>query len=141
MTTNFPSSQFKEEHSMQRPPLFDRSNYNYLKCRMKIYLQAIKYEFWNIVEAAFEKPHTNYNQWNNKQKKSINLDANAMNALFCALNKEEFNYMSTTTSAHQIWQTLQVTHEGTNKVKELKFLFLCTSSKYSKRTRMKPSQR
>ena len=26
--------------------------------------------------------------------------------------------MSTATSAHQIWHTLQVTHEGTNKLKE-----------------------
>ena len=41
-----------------------------------------------------------------------------MNALFCALTKEEFNRVSTATSAHQIWHTLQVTHEGTNKVKD-----------------------
>ena len=43
-----------------------------------------------------------------------------MNALFCALTKEEFNRVSTATSANQIWHTLQVTHEGTNKVKEFK---------------------
>ena len=47
-----------------------------------------------------------------------------MNALFCALAKEEFNRVSTTTSANQIWHTLQVTHEGTNKVKESKISIL-----------------
>ena len=47
-----------------------------------------------------------------------------MNALFCALNKEEFNHMSTATSANQISHTLQVTHEGTNKVKESKISVL-----------------
>ena len=47
-----------------------------------------------------------------------------MTALFCALTKEEFNRVSTATSANQIWHTLQVTHEGTNKVKESKFSVL-----------------
>ena len=47
-----------------------------------------------------------------------------MNALFCALNIEEFNCMSTATSTNQIWQLLQVTHEGTNKVKESKISIL-----------------
>ena len=32
--------------------------------------------------------------------------------------------MSTATSAHQTWQILQVTHEGTNKVKESKISVL-----------------
>jgi len=41
-----------------------------------------------------------------------------MNALFYALNKENFNRAAR--SANQIWQILQVTHEGTNKVKESK---------------------
>ena len=41
-----------------------------------------------------------------------------MNALFCTLNKEEFNRLLTARSANQIWQILQVTYEGTNKVKK-----------------------
>ena len=71
-------------------------------------------------EAAYEKPWINYDQWIEDQKKSINLDIKAMNSLFFALNKEKFNHVSTATSAYQIWQTLQVTHEDTNKVKETK---------------------
>jgi len=47
-----------------------------------------------------------------------------MNVLFCALTKEEFNYVSTATSTNQIWHTLQVTHEGTNKVMESKISIL-----------------
>ena len=91
---------------------------------MKIYLQSINYELWNIVKAACEKPRTKYDQWSEEQKKTVNLDAKAMNALFCALNKKEFNCMSTVTSTHQIWQTLQVTYEGTNRVKEFKIFIL-----------------
>ena len=51
---------------------------------MKIYLQSINYELWNIVEATHEKPHTNYDQWINNQKKPVNIDAKVMNALFYA---------------------------------------------------------
>jgi len=73
---------------------------------MKIYLQSINYKFWNIMEASYKKPRANYDQWSKEQKKLVNLDVKVMNALFCALNKEEFNCVSTVTSLHQIWQTL-----------------------------------
>ena len=46
-----------------------------------------------------------------------------MNVLFCTLNKE-FNRVLTIRSANQMWQILQVTHEGTNKVKESKISVL-----------------
>ena len=58
---------------------------------MKIYLQSINNELWNIVEAAYTKPTTNYNTWSDDQKKNANLDAKAMNTLFYALTKEELN--------------------------------------------------
>ena len=60
---------------------------------MKIYLQSLNYKLWNIVEAAYTKPTTNYTAWSDDQK-NANLDAKVMNALFCALTKEEFNRVS-----------------------------------------------
>ena len=91
---------------------------------MKIYLQLLNYELWNIVEVTYIKPTTNYSAWSEEQKKSANLDAKSMNALFCALNEEGFNHVSTARSANQIWQILHVTHDGTNKVKESKIYVL-----------------
>ena len=123
MATEFPSSKFKG-HSTQRPPLFDGYNYNYWKCRMKIYLQSLNYELWNIVEAAYTKLTTNYSAWSDDKKKNANLDAKEINVLFYTLTKEEFNRVSTITSANQIWHILQVTHEDTNKVKESKISVL-----------------
>src|SRR6202044_3912985 len=124
MTSTSNSSQFKEGHSMQRPPLFDGSNYNYWKCRMRIYLQSISYELWNIVETEFVKPTTPFNEWTLVEKTNANLDSKAMNALFCAMDKNEFNRVSTSSSSHQIWHTLEVTHEGTSKVKDSKISVL-----------------
>jgi len=91
---------------------------------MKIYLQSLNYELWNIIEAPYTKLTTNYDAWSDDQKKNANLDAKAMNALFCTLTKEEFNRVSIATSVNQIWHTLQVTNGGTNKVKESKISVL-----------------
>ena len=96
------TSQFKEGHSTNRPPMFDGLNYNYWKCRMKIYLQSIVYELWNVVETKYEKPTTPFTEWTTSQRNNANLDSKAMNALFCALDKNEFNRVSTATSAYDI---------------------------------------
>ena len=60
------------------------------------------------------------NEWKDLEKKTFSLNAKAMNALFYALSKNEFNRISLCETAHEIWHTLEVTHEGTNKVKESK---------------------
>ena len=43
-----------------------------------------------------------------------------MNALFCALDRNEFNRVSTCETAYDIWHTLEITYEGTSRVKESK---------------------
>ena len=90
MTSNI-DNQYGEGLSIQRPPLFDGSNYNYWKCRMKIYLQSFSYEMWSIVENEFSAPITSADQWTQVEKKNVLLNSKAMNALFCAFNKDEFN--------------------------------------------------
>ena len=47
-----------------------------------------------------------------------------MNMLFCALDRNEYNRVSMCTNAYEIWRTLKVTHEGTNKVKQSKSYML-----------------
>ena len=82
------------------------------------------YEIWNIVETPYEKPTTPYTEWTTVQKTNANLDSKAMNALFCAMEKNEFNHVSTATNTHEIWHILEVTHEGTSKFKETKIYVL-----------------
>ena len=38
-----------EGHSTTRPPFFDGNDYAYWKARMGIFLQAIDFEFWEII--------------------------------------------------------------------------------------------
>ncbi|MFA1236654.1 hypothetical protein, partial [Klebsiella pneumoniae] len=84
-----------------------------------------------------EIPTSDFSQWTNNEKKNASLDAKAMNALYCAVNKVEFNRISQCTTAHEIWHTLLVTHEGTSKVKESKIASLVHKFELF---RMKPSE-
>ena len=77
-------------HSITHPPMFNRIDYTYSKTRMRIFLISIDFELWNIIE----KYYLPMNDWNELEKKTITLNAKIMNALFCALDKNEFNRVS-----------------------------------------------
>jgi len=50
----------------------------------------------------------------------ISIDVKAMNTVYCALSRSEFNIISFCKNIRDIWHVLEMTHEGTNKVKESK---------------------
>ena len=108
----------QEGHSITRPPMFNGTDYTYWKTRMRIFLISMDFELWNLVENGFSKSSLPMIDWNELEKKAFALNAKAMNALFCALDKNEFNRVSICETAFDIWHTLEVTHEGTSRVKE-----------------------
>ena len=92
---------FREEQSTTRPPFFDGNDHPYQKTRMGIYLQALNYEIWEVicdgpfmsltkneVEEDISKPSREQNEL---EKRKCSLNSKAMNALFCALDKQEFH--------------------------------------------------
>ncbi|KAH9768444.1 hypothetical protein KPL71_011606 [Citrus sinensis] len=123
-------STFREGQSTTRPPYFDVNDYPYWKTRMRIYLQALDYEIWEIVNDGPFMPLTKNEvgedipkpsrEWNEFEKRKTSLNSKAMNALFCALDKKEFHRVSSCESANEIWHKLEVVYEGTNQVKESK---------------------
>lgn len=56
--------------------------------------------------------------WDENDKKKLSIDAKAVNNLYCVLSAEKVDKISLFTSAKRIWDTLEVTHKGTNQVKE-----------------------
>ena len=58
---------------------------------MMIFLISIYFELWNIIKNRFQKSFLPMNNRNDLEKKSFSLNAKAMNAIFCALDKNEFN--------------------------------------------------
>ena len=127
----------QEGHSITRPPMFSGTDYTYWKTRMRIFLISMDFELWNLVENGFSKSSLPMIDWNELEKKAFALNAKAMNALFCALDKNEFNRVSTCETAFDIWHTLEVTHEGTSRVKESKINLLLHSFELF---RMKPRE-
>src|SRR5256886_5889058 len=87
---------------------------------MRIFLQSFNLEIWQIVASAYTPPTTPVGQWSTEEKNSMQTNAKALNALFCALERNEFNRVSNCKIAHEICHILEVTHEGTTRVKESK---------------------
>ncbi|KAH9704323.1 hypothetical protein KPL70_011410 [Citrus sinensis] len=120
----------REGQSTTRPSFFDGNDYPYWKTRMRIYLQALDYEIWEVVCDGPFMPLTKNEigedipkpsrEWNELEKRKASLNSKAMNALFCALDKKEFYRVFSCESANEIWYKLEVIYEGTNQVKESK---------------------
>ena len=110
----------QEGFSVFRPPFFNGLDYTYWKTRMRVFLISMNLDLWNIIENGFQLPSKPMNEWSDLEKKYFSLNAKAMNALFCALDKNEFNRISTCETAFDIWRTLEITHEGTSRVKDSK---------------------
>ncbi|KAH9744000.1 hypothetical protein KPL70_003507 [Citrus sinensis] len=111
-------STFRKGQSTTRPPYFDGNDYPYWKIRMRIYLQALNYEIWEIVNDGPFMPLTKNEvgkdipkpsrDWNEFKKRKASLNSKAMNVLFCALDKKEFHRVSSCESANEIWHKLEI---------------------------------
>ena len=58
-------------------------------------------------------------EWDELDKKKVQLKANVIYILHYAIDINEFNRVWICKSAKEIWRLLEITHEGTNQVKEL----------------------
>lgn len=112
-----------------RPPLFNGTHYSYWKNRMRIFIESMEFDLWTIVEEGYTKPTITTegittekpkSRWSIDEKNKYTLNSRAMNALFCGLSPEEYNKVSVCKTAKEIWDTLEVTNEGTSQVKDSK---------------------
>ena len=117
---------FGEGASINKSPLFCCLNYRFWKVRTKIFVESLDKGIWDAIEndpfipkfekegASIEKP---WSQWTDAENKKAKFDCIAKNIITSALNSDEFFRISQCASAREMWDTLEVTHEGTNDVK------------------------
>jgi len=117
---------FGEGASINRPPLFCGLNYQFWKVKMKIFVESLDKRIWDTIEncpfihksekdgSSIEKP---WSQWTDAENKKAKFDCIAKNIITSTLNWDEFFRISQCASAKEMWDTLEVTHEGTNDVK------------------------
>jgi len=117
---------FGEGSSINRPPLFCGLNFQFWKVRTKIFVESLDKGIWDAIEngpfisklendgVSIEKP---WSQWTDAENKRAKFDCIAKNIITSALNSDEFFRVSQCGFAKEMWDTLEVTHEGMNDVK------------------------
>jgi len=117
---------FGEGASINRPPLFCGLNYQFWKVRMKIFVESLDRGIGDAIENGpfipmFEKDNVFFkkpwSQWTERESKRAKFDCIAKNIITSSLNSNEFFKVSKCGFAKEMWDALEVTHEGTNEIK------------------------
>ena len=115
-----------EGASINRPPSFNGESYDFWKIRMRIFIEAQDLDIWNAIENGAYVPYDTIEgkevikkkeQWTTDDKRKVQFDLKAKNILTSALGFDEFYRVSNCKTAKEMWDTLQITHEGTVEVK------------------------
>ena len=113
--------------SLLIPILFDGTNYACWKVRMKIFLQTLGEQVWQVVEVGWIKSKEAPVDWDKATIIAANFNSKALNALFFGVTNEEFNKISSAKVAKEAWTILETTYEGTKVVKTVKLQQLTSS--------------
>jgi len=117
---------FGEGASMNRPPLFCGVNYQFWKVRMKIFMHSTNKGIWEAIEndpfipqvkkddVFVDKPPS---EWTEADSKKAKFDWIAKNIITFALSCDEFFRVSQCNYVKEMWDIIEVRHEGTNDVK------------------------
>ena len=117
---------FPEGNSINRPPIFNGMGYHYWKTRMQIFIKAIDLNIQEAIEiepyiptmvagnTTIKKPRE---QWSEEERKLVQYNLKVKNIITSTLGMDEYFRVSNCKNANDMWDTLQVTHEGTIDVK------------------------
>lgn len=112
-----------------KPPYFVGEYYDFWKIHMQMYLEAQGEEIWNDVQNGPYIPTIVINNeeqpkikgsWNDNDKKKVLYDKKEKKILASTLGIDVFFWVSNWKIAKEIWDTLEVAHEGTMEVKRSK---------------------
>src|ERR1041385_4379428 len=91
-------------------PIFDGTDYPYWKNKMRMHLEAIDKDLWDIVDQGI--PEAGLMTAPEVVKKNWQLDAKARSIIGGLLNKAQFNRISGLDTAKKIWTRLSKVNEG-----------------------------
>ncbi|GMI71884.1 hypothetical protein HRI_000857700 [Hibiscus trionum] len=110
--------------SIDKMPFFDGTQYAHWKTRMKFFIKSKDYKLWDIVEDGTFVPQQSKTDWSAEDRKKMELNCKALHILFSVFGPNIYEKMSSCESAKEVWDKLEVTYEGTNKVKKTKIRLL-----------------
>ena len=93
----------------ERFRIFDGNDYVYWQGRMRIRLQAISVELWEIVENGYTIPHPETPT--PEDEANIRLNAQAKDIIYDSISRDIFIQFRHLDTAKQIWDALENVHE------------------------------
>jgi len=113
-----------EGQFMTQSPYFNGQHYNWWKNHMGNYVEADDYELWMIIKNGPLIPKKSLENGSSVPKKSEEFNAEdfrmtekyvkAKKLLYFGVSPDEYSHISECESAKEIWDALQVAHEGTS---------------------------
>nr|XP_020177564.1 uncharacterized protein LOC109763117 [Aegilops tauschii subsp. strangulata] len=92
----------------ERFPIFDGNDYLYWKERMRIRIQAVNYDLWQIVEEGYTIQQQDNLSINDKE--NLQLDAQAKDIICGSLSKDIFLRFHRLNTAKKMWDALNSAH-------------------------------
>ena len=117
---------FKEGASLNRPPLFEGEHFSFWQVRMQIFIQSTDPRAWSAIQNGPHIPTKTVDgkevpqQWEEMTaaaKQKVQYDLKTKNIITSGLSSDEFFRTVRCKSAKEMWEMLEVTHEGTEEVK------------------------
>jgi hypothetical protein len=96
-----------------KPPHFDGEDYSFWSHKMRSHLFSLHPSIWEIVESRMHFDSTDNPVIINEQ---IHKNAQATTVLLASLCRDEYNKVSGLDNAKQIWDTLNISHEGNDAI-------------------------
>ena len=81
---------------------------------------AIDESVWDSIENGYVKPTTAKFEWDKVALALANVNSKAINVIFCGVSPDEFHRVAHVKIAKEARMILEMTYEGTMKVKDTK---------------------
>ena len=113
-----------------RPPIFDGEKFEYWKDRIECYFLGTDPDLWNMVIEGYTDPvdasgvKIPRSEMTDAQKKRFKDHHKAKSMLFSSISYIEYEKISNKETVKSIFDSLIMTHEGNEEVKETKALAL-----------------
>jgi hypothetical protein len=114
-----------EGGSSNRPPLFEGDDYYYWKDKMELFLRSQDNNMWSVIEIGEYVPLAKdtttpktQGEWSTQEADRVLLNTKAKLFIKSAMSREEYDRIMQCKTAKEMWETLEIHHEGTSRVKE-----------------------
>ncbi|GJV01795.1 ribonuclease H-like domain-containing protein [Tanacetum coccineum] len=125
------SEKYLEGQSMQRPPLFESDRFIYWKNRFETYVKSKDLDLWHVITNGDFLPFQNnpetkkdeivlFDKQNDDLKRKLSKNNEAKMIIYNAFPRKEYERIFMCETAKDIWNSLLVTHQGNNQVKDNK---------------------